>query len=175
MARAEDVTVAPTLPTACGSLPPEGAAAPAARRSRFRGPGWLLTPVRPNSCPPTASRVASLCMLHSPRGGCCACGPAKPVPRPWLVAEASAPQPLSAYGITRCITLYAALTRDGAAAPAARRSRFRGPGWLLKPLRPSSCPPTASRVASLCMLHTRATGLLCLRPGEAGSTAPAGC
>ena len=30
--------VAPTLPTSCGSLPPEGAAAPAARRSRFRGP-----------------------------------------------------------------------------------------------------------------------------------------
>ncbi|WP_370584281.1 ligase-associated DNA damage response DEXH box helicase [Polaromonas sp. CG_9.11] len=30
---------APTLPTACGSLPPEGAAAPAARQSRFRGPG----------------------------------------------------------------------------------------------------------------------------------------
>ena len=30
--------MAPTLPTACGSLPPEGAAAPAARQSRFRGP-----------------------------------------------------------------------------------------------------------------------------------------
>ena len=34
---------APTLPTACGSLPPEGAAAPAARQSRFRGPGWRET------------------------------------------------------------------------------------------------------------------------------------
>ena len=32
--------VAPTLPAARGSLPPEGAAAPAARRSRFRGPCW---------------------------------------------------------------------------------------------------------------------------------------
>jgi lipoprotein-releasing system ATP-binding protein len=31
--------IAPTLPTSCGSLPPEGAAAPAARPSRFRGPG----------------------------------------------------------------------------------------------------------------------------------------
>ena len=31
-------TVARTLPTACDSLPPEGAAAPAARQSRFRGP-----------------------------------------------------------------------------------------------------------------------------------------
>ena len=29
--------LAPTLPTACGSLPPEGAAPPAARQSRFRG------------------------------------------------------------------------------------------------------------------------------------------
>ena len=32
------VSTAPTLPTACGSLPPEGAAAPAARQSRSRGP-----------------------------------------------------------------------------------------------------------------------------------------
>ncbi|MBC7611249.1 MAG: N-acetyltransferase [Polaromonas sp.] len=31
--------VAPTLVTACTTLPPEGAAAPAARQSRFRGPG----------------------------------------------------------------------------------------------------------------------------------------
>ena len=34
------MNIAPTLPTACGSLPPEGATAPAARLSRFRGPGW---------------------------------------------------------------------------------------------------------------------------------------
>lgn len=32
---------APTLPTACGSLPPRGAAAPVARRSRFHGPDLL--------------------------------------------------------------------------------------------------------------------------------------
>ncbi|OOG35878.1 hypothetical protein B0B52_21435 [Polaromonas sp. A23] len=32
----------PTLPTSCGSLPPEGAAAPAARQSRFRGPCWSI-------------------------------------------------------------------------------------------------------------------------------------
>jgi threonine synthase len=32
------VDVAPTLPTSCGSLPPEGAAAPEARQSRFHGP-----------------------------------------------------------------------------------------------------------------------------------------
>ena len=31
--------MAPTLPTLCGSLPPEGAAAPAAWQSQFRGPG----------------------------------------------------------------------------------------------------------------------------------------
>ena len=28
----------PTLPTSCGSLPPEGAAAPAVRQSRSRSP-----------------------------------------------------------------------------------------------------------------------------------------
>ena len=33
------MNMAPTLPTACGSLPPEWAAAPAARQSRIRGPG----------------------------------------------------------------------------------------------------------------------------------------
>jgi mRNA interferase HigB len=32
--------VAPTLATSCAALPPEGAAAPAARLSRFRGPCW---------------------------------------------------------------------------------------------------------------------------------------
>ena len=30
--------ISPTLPTSCGSLPPEGAAEPAARQSRFHGP-----------------------------------------------------------------------------------------------------------------------------------------
>jgi primosomal protein N' (replication factor Y) (superfamily II helicase) len=35
----ERIGVAPTLPAERGSLPPEGAAAPAARQSRFRGPG----------------------------------------------------------------------------------------------------------------------------------------
>ena len=38
------MNIAPTLPTACGSLPPEGATAPAARLSRLRGPGWRGTP-----------------------------------------------------------------------------------------------------------------------------------
>jgi len=31
----------PTLFTSCNALPPEGAAAPAARQSRFRGPCWV--------------------------------------------------------------------------------------------------------------------------------------
>ena len=34
------MNMAPRLPTACGSLPPEGAAAPADRQSQIRGPGW---------------------------------------------------------------------------------------------------------------------------------------
>ena len=34
------MNVAPTLATSCAALPPEGAAAPAARQSRFRGPCW---------------------------------------------------------------------------------------------------------------------------------------
>jgi len=33
------LNMAPTLPTACGSLPPGGAAAPAVWRSQSRGPG----------------------------------------------------------------------------------------------------------------------------------------
>ena len=32
---------APTVPTSCGSLPPEGAVAPAAWLSQFRGPCWF--------------------------------------------------------------------------------------------------------------------------------------
>ncbi len=32
--------MAPTLATSCAALPPVVAAAPAARQSRFRGPGW---------------------------------------------------------------------------------------------------------------------------------------
>ena len=43
--------VAPTLVASRTALPPEGAAAPAARRSRFRGPGWC-----------EAALVYSLCL-----------------------------------------------------------------------------------------------------------------
>ncbi|MDI1237131.1 MAG: formate dehydrogenase accessory sulfurtransferase FdhD [Polaromonas sp.] len=45
--------LAPTLPTACGSLPPEGAAAPADWQSQIRGPGWSGSEV------PTLSRQPS--------------------------------------------------------------------------------------------------------------------
>jgi hypothetical protein len=38
--------IAPTLPTSCGSLPPEGAAATAVRQSRFRGPCLCGTSLR---------------------------------------------------------------------------------------------------------------------------------
>ena len=37
------MNMAPTLPTSCGSLPPEGAAAPADRQSRICGPDWQGT------------------------------------------------------------------------------------------------------------------------------------
>ena len=61
------MSVAPTLPTACGSLPPEGAL-------RLRpGEEW----------PPRSS----LRVVRCPPWGRCACGPAKPVPRPWLVGD----------------------------------------------------------------------------------------
>ena len=38
--------VAPTFVTACSSLPPEGATAPAGRQSRTRGPGLNEEPLR---------------------------------------------------------------------------------------------------------------------------------
>jgi general secretion pathway protein H len=48
--------------TACSSLPPEGAAAPAARQSRFRGPCWPEEPPRSlnacNSLPPEGAGLA---------------------------------------------------------------------------------------------------------------------
>ncbi len=70
--------VVPPLFTACGSLPPEGAAAPAARQSRFRGPCWNEEPPRSfasrNSLPPEGaaapaarqSRFRGPCWLKEP-------------------------------------------------------------------------------------------------------------
>jgi hypothetical protein len=81
--------VAPTLPTACGSLPPEGAVAPAARQSRFRGPSL------PQTIPVNSST--------------------------WQGDGLSAGSPYTLP--TACNTL----PPEGAAAPAARQSRFRGP------------------------------------------------
>ena len=55
---AAGIDLAPTLPTSCGSLPPGGAAAPAARQSRFRGPGWFRT----------APTLATACAALPPEG-----------------------------------------------------------------------------------------------------------
>ena len=55
--------MAPTLPTACGSLPPEGAAAPAVRQSRFRGPGLVgesMPALRTEALPGTGPAPALL-------------------------------------------------------------------------------------------------------------------
>ena len=57
--------VAPTLPTSCGSLPPEGVAAPAVWRSPSRGPCWLGS----SASTLVASRAARpllvcACLLH---------------------------------------------------------------------------------------------------------------
>ncbi len=41
----------PRLLTACSALPPEGAAAPVARQSRFRGPGLHEEKVRLTNAP----------------------------------------------------------------------------------------------------------------------------
>ncbi|MDB5778185.1 MAG: exodeoxyribonuclease Xth [Polaromonas sp.] len=62
--------LAPTLPTACGSLPPEGSAAPAAGQSPFRGPGLLGT--APTLCTADDSPQpggASVLALNSPAQG----------------------------------------------------------------------------------------------------------
>ena len=66
--------MAPTLPTTCGSLPSEGAAAPAARRSRFRGPCWcgrggmvaLALCTRCSSLPLSLSSCELFCFLRRP-------------------------------------------------------------------------------------------------------------
>ncbi len=98
----------PRSRTSCRSLPPEGAAAPVARQSRFHGPclkGRFALPLTPSyslslreragvralrlgSMAPTVAHCVS---LPAPRGGRCACGPAKPVPRPLLEGEIRSP------------------------------------------------------------------------------------
>ena len=55
--------LAPTLFTSCNALPPEGAAAPAARQSRFRGPCW-----RGIAATPVASRTALSSRDAAPSG-----------------------------------------------------------------------------------------------------------
>ncbi|WP_176491380.1 formate dehydrogenase accessory sulfurtransferase FdhD [Polaromonas sp. AET17H-212] len=67
--------LAPTLPTACGSLPSEGAAAPAARQSQIRGPGWSGSEVPTLSPEPsglvfyTTGRLTSEMVIKSAQMG----------------------------------------------------------------------------------------------------------
>ena len=96
--------------TSCNSLPPEGAAAPVARQSRFHGPGllgevppWSFTAYR--SLPPegAAAPVARQSRFHGPGW--------------WRWPPRS---------FTSCNSL----PPEGAAAPAAWQSQFRDPGLI---------------------------------------------
>ncbi len=65
--------MAPTLFTSCNALPPEGAAAPAARQSRFRGPCLCEEPPRSltacSSLPPEGAAAPAVWQSQS-RGPC---------------------------------------------------------------------------------------------------------
>ena len=69
------MNMAPTLPTACGSLPPEGAAAPADWQSQIRGPGWSGSEVPTLSPEPsglvfyTTGRLTSEMVIKSAQMG----------------------------------------------------------------------------------------------------------
>jgi len=69
------MNMAPTLPTACGSLPPEGAAAPADWQSQIRGPGWSGSEVPTRSTEPsglvfyTTGRLTSEMVIKSAQMG----------------------------------------------------------------------------------------------------------
>jgi [glutamine synthetase] adenylyltransferase / [glutamine synthetase]-adenylyl-L-tyrosine phosphorylase len=64
--------MAPTLPTSCGSLPPEGAAAPAVWQSQSRGPGLKYGPhgraLRVAPCPPRGGGAAPAVWQSQSRG-----------------------------------------------------------------------------------------------------------
>ena len=119
---------APTFVAARTALPPEGAAAPAARLSRFRGPDW---------CGETPTLVAARTALP-PEG-----------------AAAPAARQSRFRGPDWCgetPTLVAARTTlppEGAAAPAARQSRFRGPGLSQTVSTPVSSRTELSSIRSL--------------------------
>ncbi|MDB5845974.1 MAG: ligase-associated damage response box helicase, partial [Polaromonas sp.] len=86
---------ASTLPTACGSLPPGGAAAPAARQSRFRGPGLVEDGKR------VSSTVAAPELLLPPLGEGRDGGLPEPVsPAPPKLAPAQAASPLVVWGMS---------------------------------------------------------------------------
>ena len=64
------IDVAPTLFASRNALPPEGAAAPAARQSRFRGPDWLETAAAERSAPapPLPPERPLLVLFHGLEG-----------------------------------------------------------------------------------------------------------
>ena len=97
----------PTVAHCVCSLPPEGAAAPAARQSRFRGP--CLRGKDPHG--------RSLRVLPAPPRGPLRLRPGK--------AGSAAPACVEKIPtVAHCVC---SLPLEGAAAPAARQSRFRGP------------------------------------------------
>jgi hypothetical protein len=109
--------VAPTLPTSCGSLPPEGAAAPAVWRSQSRGPCLNNLPPRSlasrNFLPP-AGAVPPAARQSRFRGRCLNNLP------------------------PRSLASRSFLPPAGAAAPAVWRSQSRGPCLHGKNPRPIS-------------------------------------
>ena len=106
------MNMAPTLPTACGSLPPEGAAAPAGWRSQTRGPGL-------------DGSGAGSALLPLPLGE--GRGEGFPVPNK-LHSEAGSAALAGGEVAPTLATSCGSLPSEGAAAPADRQSRICGPG-----------------------------------------------
>ncbi|MFZ2295179.1 MAG: 2Fe-2S iron-sulfur cluster-binding protein, partial [Polaromonas sp.] len=67
--------VAPTLPTACGSLPPEGAAAPTDWQSQIRGPGLKETDAPASKKNPITRELAQ----QDLSGNLCRCTGYRPI------------------------------------------------------------------------------------------------
>ena len=161
----------PRLLTACSALPPEGAAAPVARRSRFHGPclKGMLPPrssAARNSLPPEGAAAPAVWRSQS-RGPCLNGEP------PWLLTACSAlhlagrrlPEASLLSPVQSCPSSFGAAgsSPEGAAAPVARRSRFHGPclQGMLPPqsqkvhfLMKTACGAGASGISSY-ILHSK--------------------
>ncbi|MDB5931523.1 MAG: molybdopterin dehydrogenase, FAD-binding protein [Polaromonas sp.] len=125
--------VAPTLPTACSSLPPEGAAAPAVRQSRPCGPDLQET-----DAPALAAASGSLPLQGAT--------PPEAAHLPAVQARAGG------LGV-------AAFSPEGAAAPAVWQSQSRGPGLQGAASSPVAC--TAPNPISREMAQEALSGNLC--------------